>query len=245
MSRFSPTSIACPRCGAAILAGLAESINVTRMPRARERILDGSFHRFDCPGCGEQVAVDCPFLYTDLRREHFVHVFPRAEEAGWPECEQIAGTTFHQGFLGAPPALQEAAHRYRVRAVFGLGALADKLRLWDAGLDDAVIELQKLELFVGAPELGPRGDVALEVTAVDERQLEVRASSLTGSWPALSFSLSRARHDQLLGRRDELLQRYPGLFHRPYVGYRRLARETVAAPGAAESPTTSTTGGER
>lgn len=237
MSKFAPTPYNCPRCGAEFLAGTAESINVTRMPRARERILEGRFHRFDCAKCGERITIDRVVMYIDMRREHFIHVFPVDHEAGWPEWEQVAGETFWRSFGTGPAAMQEVAPRYKVRAVFGLDALADKLRVWDAGLDDAVVELQKLELFTGAPALRERGDVAIDVTAIDEQQIEVRARSVTGAWPPLDFALARARHDQLAASRDDLLARYPGLFLRPYVGFRRLARETLA-PDA--PPTTNT-----
>lgn len=228
MSKFDPQTFACPRCGREFLAGTAESINFTRMPRARERLLDGSFHRFPCEHCGTVITIDRVFTCVDLRREQFLHVFPLDHEKDWPKWEEIAGETFWNAFGSGPPMVQALGPRYRVRAVFGLDAAADKLRLWDAGLDDAIVELQKLELFAGAPELRERGDAVIDVVDVNERHIEVAVRSAGGTFAPMAFALSRARYQELEASRDQLVPRYPGLFHKPYVGFRRLARETVA-----------------
>ena len=232
MSDFTTDKLACPRCSNEVELSTAESINVTRMPSARDKILAGTFHRFACSSCQERITVDRVFLYTDMRREQFVHIFPVDHSGDWPRWEEIAAQTFWEAFNPAPPAMREIATRYRVRAVFGLAALADKVRVWEAGLDDVIVELQKLELATAHEALRTRTDVALDVVAVDDATIEVAATSLSNAWPEERYALARTRYVQLAAARSELVEKFPGLFHKPYVGYRRLANETLVGGDA-------------
>jgi hypothetical protein len=231
MSWFATERFTCPRCQQEFTASTADTINVTRMPAARDQILAGTFHRLSCEHCQAPITIDRCFLYSDLRREQFVHVFPKDHESDWPRWEEIAGETFWNGFVPGPPAMREMAARFQVRAVFGLEALGDKLRVWDAGLDDALVELGKLELVTTHPTLSQLGDVALDVVAVGESLIEVEASSLLGAWPPERFGIQRSRYTELADARTDLASKFPGLFLRPYVGFRRLARETLAGAG--------------
>src|SRR5438105_2579346 len=120
MSWFVSDPVSCPRCGHEFVVDTAETINVTRMPAAREAILDGKFHRESCPGCGASVHIDRAFLYTDVTRAQFVHVFPRSHVVEWPEWEEVAARTFWDAFHPAPPAMEELARTFTVRAVFGV-----------------------------------------------------------------------------------------------------------------------------
>src|SRR5437660_345608 len=151
MSWFETTPFDCPSCGKQFFGPTAETINVSRMPGERDRILAGQFHRLTCSHCGAVLRVDRRFLYTDLDRKHFAHVFCTDEIGDWPALEQEAGKVFWQGFEKSPPGVREMALGFRVRAVFGVEALAEKLRIWDAGLDDALVELLKLELVTSMP----------------------------------------------------------------------------------------------
>jgi hypothetical protein len=232
MSWFETESFTCPRCSGTFTASTADTINVTRMPSARDRILDGTFHRFGCETCGETITIDRTFLYSDLRREQFIHVFPVDHAGDWPQWEEIAGQTFWQAFTPAPPAMREVATRFRVRAVFGLAALADKLRAWDADLDDAIVETLKLELAATHPVVSTRTDAAIDIVTVGDELIEVAATSLTGAWSEERYGLRLSRYRELLAARGDLEQKFPGLFHKPYVGFRRLARETLAGVGA-------------
>ena len=117
MSWFADERFTCPRCQHEFMAATADTINVTRMPGARDLILAGTFHRVVCEHCQERITIDRSFLYTDMRREHFVHVFPKDHEGDWPQWEEIAGETFWRGFVPAPPAMREVATRFLVRAV--------------------------------------------------------------------------------------------------------------------------------
>ncbi|MCB9727447.1 MAG: CpXC domain-containing protein [Deltaproteobacteria bacterium] len=229
MSWFDVKVMTCPTCQREFEAGTAETINVTRMPWAREQILAGHFHTVECPHCDAVHHVDRGFLYTDFGRNHFVMVHANASLGDWPALEEVTGKVFSDVTHHAPPLVQQMATQFTVRAVFGLRDLEDKLRLWDAGLDDRVVELLKLELMVQTPALARRADLRLSVQTVAESEdrLEIEAWSHDGSHPPVLYGAALARYRELDARRAELEDRYPGLFFKPFASFRRLARETA------------------
>lgn len=233
MSWFTSTPITCPRCQQAFTGHSAETINVVRRPQAREQVLAGDFHVASCPGCSLRITIDRTFLYTDFGRRQFAHVFRRRDLADWQRCEEIASATFAAGFLGAPPAMQEVTRTFAVRAVFGMAELAEKLRIWDAGLDDGLLELLKLELVTGGanPEVTPGHEVLMQSLSDDGDRIElmVRTRDAPADAEVTIYGAERSRYAQLERERPRLERQWPGLFYNPYVSYRRLAREPVVA----------------
>lgn len=230
MSVFEPTAITCPKCNDTFSAPTAETVNVTRLPAARDWIMNGTFHHVTCPSCTEPIHVDRSFLYADMTRCHFILVGCRRDEWHFHDLERQTIAAFTETMLvSAPPMVKAMAPRFRVATVFGTAALAERLRLWDAGLDEAIVELMKLEALAANPELfSMASSVRLVVVAValadDQVQLELTRSD--GEAPDY-VGLSLARYRELMDARESLVERYPALFHQPYVSYRRLALERV------------------
>lgn len=233
MSWFEHTDVACPRCGEGFKAPTAQTVNVTRMPEARSWVLDGSFHRVTCPGCAEPIFVDRDFLYTDLGREQFVLVGPTPAIADWPAWEATTLEAFARSVEGAPPYVEDISRRFRVATVFGVRMLAEKVRLWDAGLDDGVVELMKLEAVARDPALRTEGALMVTVTevATDDDRLECELWGLDGALATRMVGLSLERYRELAARRAELEARFAGLFYKPFVSYRRLASERIEEIG--------------
>lgn len=230
MSWFTSTPITCPRCQEAFIGHAADTINIRRVPRARDLVLAGEFHVETCPACALRITIDRTFLYTDFGRRHFLQVFRRAQAPGWQRCEATAFRTFAEGFVGAPPAIQQVARTCAVRAVFGLAELAEKLRVWEAGLDDALVELLKLELVTqGTGEVTPDHEVLMQTADESRIELMVRPRDAGEDAEVTVFSVDRARYAALEAERARLEEQWPGLFNAPYVSFRRLAREPAAA----------------
>ena len=245
MSWFEHDELPCPSCGARFLGATAETINVTRMPEMRDRILDGTFNRVVCPHCKTTAHVDRAFLYSDMTRKQFVHVFPRTRASDWPVWEETALEVFRHAFDGLPGEMRDFGAGFGVRAVFGGPALADKLHLADAGLEDAIVELLKLELHTSQPELRTRQDLFLDVVGVDAAAGLIEVAATGGAAPPAIYGVRLSRYEELMSRREELVEKYLGLFSRPFVGYRRLAREPLAKEllaGIAFSETPATDG---
>src|SRR5262245_32074523 len=151
MSIFRDLSLACPQCGALRVESVAVSLNGPRVPEVVRAIVDGSFHRFTCRACEHHFRADGPLIYTDFERRHWIGEFPLDWERSWARLEHQPLDSFRRAMIDfAPPIVRAESSGFAVRAVFGLGALAEKISLFAAGLDDRVIELVKLVVLLRA-----------------------------------------------------------------------------------------------
>lgn len=148
MSHFSTRHVACPRCKVVAPRSLVDSLNCERTPAARDAILSETFQQFSCESCNYQFLVEDPFIYTDFIRKHWIGVFPRSWELQWAEYETHPVKAYFDNMEGphSSPAARVMAGGFKVRAVFGLPTLREKLICFDQGLDDAQLELVKLHL---------------------------------------------------------------------------------------------------
>lgn len=142
MSTFYPHPIDCPTCTHHFEVELLEGIHITRLPFVRQQILDGQFQIFPCPGCGVRIAVEASVIYTDFHRCHYVAMESGAVD-DWHAAQLRHQEVFHQAFRHGPPIAQEMGRQFQKRLVFGVPALREKLLLWDARLDDRVVEALK------------------------------------------------------------------------------------------------------
>lgn len=142
--------LSCSACGHAFPVELVSVVQMTRMPEARQQILDGTFQAFSCPSCGQATAIESSLVYTDLARGQYVAV-ESAAGLSWQAAEMRHQAVFDECFVNAPSIARELGRGVRKRVVFGFRALREKLVLWDAELDDYVIEAVKGDL---ARELG-------------------------------------------------------------------------------------------
>ncbi len=147
-------------------------------------------------------------LLSDFPRGQFVEVRPVSEATSW--SVHALGTTAiftdgiaqarALGIVGAP----------RVRLVYGLAGLADKLRAWDAGLDDRVVELAKLSLVF---ELGTTPTTIHLVSATDELVFAVDSAD--------RHAMPRTQYDEVVASADPA--RLDKLFEGPFVSWVRAA----------------------
>ncbi len=223
MSTFAPMTLECPHCGRSSEAEIARSVHAGRAPQHRAAILDGSFQRFTCDGCGECFEIDEPFIYIDPDRRDWIGVFPRAEEADWRELEE-APLRAHALACGpaAPSLARELGAQMRVRAVFGLAALREKLVCAAAGLDDVALERAKLRWLADAA-LVVSAEQPLRLFAVDAAAQTLLFSAPDGAGGCTQLSLARSRFDEMAaaatGHADDPAR---ALGERPFVDLRRL-----------------------
>jgi len=207
VSTFVDVEVRCPACDATGRRYIASSINASRTPEWRREILDGGFQRSRCEACGHVTFHLMPFPYMDFGRRQYVGVFPSGHEAAWWTYETEAEAA-HEANLGAeaPGPARTVGSGMAVRTVFGLAALREKLIVFDADLDDAVVEALKLRLMFTdarlAPELGRRP----RLVAVDHRALHFRVAGEERS-SSFSCTVDRAAYEELAGDRavDEIV----------------------------------------
>ena len=169
MAIFRPHRVECV-CGHVFLAPLADSLNFARSPEVRQRVLDGTLHRFECVACGQAMTVDKSFFCTDLSSNMLFKVLPSGERHMFKQ----ASASLDRASSLIPADLAEPGRR-TLRVCFGLDELREKLVAQDARFDDRIVELLKVLLVSDHPILLRRPRLRLTLSAVTEAQLEFLA----------------------------------------------------------------------
>jgi hypothetical protein len=212
VSTWFPEPVRCPHCGHEQQARLAHGVHAVRAPEVRDQIFARTFHAITCTACHETFVAQRPLVYTDTERKHWVHVALADHRPRWPELEDQTTEVYNRAFTGSPLA-REVAERMKVRLVFGLDELREKLVLWAANLDDRAIECLKVELIRNDPALA-RASLIVDSVAPDH---------------ALTIVVDRERtltvDGTLVDQFDtdqRLPARFPELFGGRYVSVHRL-----------------------
>ena len=113
----------CLKCGRSFDSGLPTTIT----PALKDKVMDGSLFLLKCPQCGAPCLAEGPLVYHD------------------PEAKILV--VFSETTLNA----SQTPEGYTCRRVEDVGSLIEKVKIFDAGLDDVAIEICK---FVTRKELG-------------------------------------------------------------------------------------------
>jgi hypothetical protein len=169
----------CPACGAQGTFTVWSSLNVTLNPVEKQQLLDGQLTRFTCPNCGTSSNVGYPLLYHDMERQFMLWQLPVPpdQSPSAPPDDLVDVTCLPDGYM--------------FRVVRNLNELREKVDIFEAKLDDRVVEV--LKLFVqkhAPPHKLPPGAVMYFAglgEAVDGRRLMifvvVKPDRQVSSWP--------------------------------------------------------------
>lgn len=135
---------ACTKCGAEYGAEVPQSVNAASSPELKEQVRSGALFTWTCPHCGTANLLKFPFLYHDPT-EHLMLVL-----------------------TDAPVNAEGVPEGYTGRQVRSVGELIEKIKIFDAGLDDLVIELCK---YVTCQEL--KKEVPLKFLRTDGADAEM------------------------------------------------------------------------
>ena len=125
----SQTESQCSRCGSRCKVTAYDSINVRETPELKAQVLDGSLFVWECPHCGARNLVRCQTLYHDPDEKLMVWLTLGSEE-------------LEERVRAAYGGLDELKG-YTARFVDDAGSLIEKVKIFDAGLDDVVMEMAK------------------------------------------------------------------------------------------------------
>jgi hypothetical protein len=142
---------------------IARGLHITRLPQIRERLIAGTHQLYTCASCKQATQFEASCVYTDFERNEYVAV-ETPHGASWQAAVARHKTIFRDNFEQGPPIAQEMGQRFKRRIVFGFAALREKLVLWDAGLDDRVVEACKGDL-LREEEASPR-ELVLRISTV-------------------------------------------------------------------------------
>ncbi|MBQ7610945.1 MAG: CpXC domain-containing protein [Bacteroidales bacterium] len=126
----------CSRCGSPFSKELTASVNVRIAPEQKAAVLSGAFFLAECPVCGTRQLCKFPFLYHDP--DERLMIWLGADELTRSRAADVLSST---------PEMQD----YHIRLVDSPGELIEKIKIFDAGLEDIAVELCK---FVTSQEAG-------------------------------------------------------------------------------------------
>lgn len=232
MSTFYTQQLTCPDCQAPIAAWLARGIHAERRTDLRDEVLARRFHRRTCSACGLQLEIERPIVYTDLDLHQWVYVAPESDRRHWRSWEARLAADIARLFSEHSPLVHGIDDQLRWRTVFGYEELREKLVIWRAGLDDAIVECLKVRAVATEPALGTPGS-RLVVERVDPGdRLELVWFAAGATTPTRSTTLPAAWLLDADRDRSSVMLRFPELFRGGYVNLRRLLD---AGPSESES----------
>ncbi len=133
--------IVCCRCGKAFPVEGVPLINTDGSPELKEKLLSGELFLRECPHCGARNLAKWPLLYHDPTEKVMVWLSDGSVDTEARMQAAVAG----EDFAG-----------YNGRIVDTPGALLEKVKIFDAGLDDIALEMAK---FITRQELGKDVDL--------------------------------------------------------------------------------------
>lgn len=122
MSEFHIEKIQCPKCHSYFDFKIWDSVNVDINGEQKEKILNGTFYDTECPFCHTKIHGIYSFLYHDMKHGYMISI-----------CHDF---TDAMAAYGIPK-------NYKLRKVQDICQLAEKIKIFDIGLNDIIIEFIK------------------------------------------------------------------------------------------------------
>ncbi len=131
MSMSTYKTVKCPQCGAEISVRVWSSIN-TMIDTAIPDIISGKLFDVKCEKCGYETFVNYPILFNDMINMVMIYyVFPESLEETVKSMKE-----------------QFIDRGIRARVVTSQSELREKAAIFNAGLDDRVVELLKVLMMI-------------------------------------------------------------------------------------------------
>ena len=128
--------VTCPGCGQQATFDMYPMVNTQANPEMKQAVRDRSAFTFVCPNCGEKTPIDYGFLYQQPEDSLIIHYVPDEQQRDQihkmltdPDNEKVQ-TIKNAGYV--------------LRLVPTQEGLLEKLAIFDAGLDDRIMEVYKL-----------------------------------------------------------------------------------------------------
>lgn len=141
MSRKFIQKITCPKCGQEGDFTVWSSINTMLDPEMKEKVKTREAFNFHCVACGNNTNVNYDCLYHQMEDEMMIYYASSPEET-----EKVYN--MFRGENKVSEVLGKIQNKYLYRIVHSQNELREKIFIFDAGLDDRVIEIIKL-MFTG------------------------------------------------------------------------------------------------
>lgn len=140
MSEREIQRIKCPKCGAEHDFEIWPRVNTDLDPVLKDKVKSGELFRTVCPSCGQPIDVVYPCLYHEMENRIMIYYAPgeKAMQDALAAFDEGLGTTEKERGFDA------AKKGYRNRVVGSLYDLQEKIAIFEAGLDDRIVEICKV-----------------------------------------------------------------------------------------------------
>jgi hypothetical protein len=135
MSMHHEVGITCPKCQKAGIFTVWDSINTKLDPDMKDRVKSQEAFCYHCPHCGTDVHVDYGFLYHDMDHHFMVFYAPTDKDQENADCDMADGQAQFKAMVDTAG--------YVMRLVRTKADLLEKIAIFEAGLDDRLMELTK------------------------------------------------------------------------------------------------------
>lgn len=183
--------------------------------------LDVGWSVGSCAMCRRVYRVERDGYWLDAARGVFVLILRPSLQPQWASLEAQVQSKLLQVCRVQRVLVERLT---RTRLVFGMAGLQQKLALWEAGFDDRLLEVIRLQAFQRqAAVVGP--NVRIPPTL---QQIELARARLSLHWPQVPEAKGKVIHlplqqyELLESQRSTLEKQVPALFTRPYVDVLRL-----------------------
>lgn len=147
MSKEITLDAVCPNCGFHQEVQYWGSINSDLNPELKARLMEGELNTYTCRQCSEVIQLGVAALYHDMSRGYMIYLLHDKEQHRQAEKELA-------GFIAMLP-------NYRFRLVDQEIHLIEKIRIFEDGLDDRIVELIKMLILNQVLEAGQPPDLVL------------------------------------------------------------------------------------
>lgn len=154
MSLSNIIKATCPNCKKEFPFEVWNSVNAQLKPEMREKVLNGSIFNFTCPHCKFSAHKEYPILYDDMKN-HFMIYFCTEEdvEENTRQLKKIVNE-----IKDSVPEKIFALSFFRITTTYV--QFVEKIKIFESGNDDRLIELIKLDLLKDAKRNNPKNQTA-------------------------------------------------------------------------------------
>ena len=188
MSMHHEIGLTCPKCGKAGIFTVWDSVNTKLNPDTAAAVKSQELFRYHCPHCGTAVTVNYGFLYHDMDRHFMIYYAPGDDDVANANKDMKDNEGKFQSMI------ESAAYVYRL--VRTKEDLLEKITIFEAGLDDRLMELTKAAALaqVGEKEkdftvteshFAAADDGSLRLVLIDGKANQQAYVAFTGSLDAL------------------------------------------------------------
>ena len=163
----------CCGCGNAHEVDFISSVNTSHNPELKEKLVNGELFTWDCPHCGKKNIICRPFLFHDTEEKVMLLL------------------------TDLPLKSEDLPEGYRGRLVKSVGELIEKIKIFDAGLDDIIIELCK---YITLQEI--------------KKDVNLKFFSIEGADSELTFTYPENGDMQMLAVGFNVYEDCAGIIHR-------------------------------